>query len=96
MKKQNNVACYLTYIDFDETTTLTRKCRPIMPFQMKRGHFPLKVTLAMTINKAQGQTLQKVKLFLPDPVFFSRGTFDRDLYRVQSFSDIVLSISDIE
>lgn len=66
-------------------------------FSNEERSVSLEVTLAMTINKAQGQTLQKVKLFLPDPVFFfSGGTFDRDLYRVQSFSDIVLSISDIE
>lgn len=42
---------------------------PIISFQMRRRHFPLKIMLAMTINKEQGQTLQMVKLFLPDPVF---------------------------
>ena len=40
------------------------------PFQFRRVQFPVKVCFAMTINKAQGQTLQTVGLSLePNPVF---------------------------
>ena len=39
------------------------------PFQLKRLQFPVKVAFAMTINKSQGQSLERVGLFLPRPVF---------------------------
>ena len=32
-------------------------------------HFPIRLAFAMTINKSQGQTLQNVGLYLPEPVF---------------------------
>jgi hypothetical protein len=38
-----------------------------IPF--KRTQFPIRPCFAMTINKAQGQTLDFVGLYLPDPVF---------------------------
>lgn len=61
---------------------------PTMPFQLCRRQFPLKVAFAMTINKAQGQTLQKAALYLPQPVFthgqmyvaFSRATSASNMY----------------
>ncbi|MGH9060520.1 MAG: DEAD/DEAH box helicase, partial [Acidimicrobiales bacterium] len=40
-----------------------------MPFKLKRRQFPVRLAFAMTINKAQGQTLQRVGLFLPSHVF---------------------------
>jgi hypothetical protein len=39
------------------------------PFKMKGRQFPLLVYFAMTINKNQGQSLQKVGLYLPKQVF---------------------------
>lgn len=35
----------------------------------KRRQFPIKLAYAMSINKSQGQTLQKVGIYLPKPVF---------------------------
>lgn len=40
-----------------------------LPFQMKRIQFPVRLSFAMTINKSQGQTFDRVGLFLPSPVF---------------------------
>jgi ATP-dependent DNA helicase PIF1 len=40
-----------------------------MPFTLCRQQFPLRPAFAMTINKAQGQTLQIVGVYLPKPVF---------------------------
>jgi ATP-dependent exoDNAse (exonuclease V) alpha subunit len=40
-----------------------------MPFTFRRRQFPLRPAFAMTINNAQGQTLQIVGVYLPKPVF---------------------------
>lgn len=40
-----------------------------MPFEFKRLQFPVRLAFAMTINKAQGQSLQICGLNLGEPVF---------------------------
>ncbi|GAU29146.1 hypothetical protein TSUD_59130 [Trifolium subterraneum] len=40
-----------------------------LPFKFCRRQFPICLCFAMTINKSQGQSLSKVGLFLPRPVF---------------------------
>ena len=39
------------------------------PIPFVRFQFPVKLAFAMTINKAQGQTLEFMALYLPNPVF---------------------------
>ncbi|OWZ06462.1 Helitron helicase [Phytophthora megakarya] len=40
-----------------------------LPFELRRRRFPVQLAFAMTINKAQGQTLKKLGVYLPQPVF---------------------------
>jgi len=40
-----------------------------LPFKFQRRQFLISFCFAMTINKSQGQTLNKVGLYLPCPVF---------------------------
>ena len=37
-----------------------------LPFKLKRRKFPVKLNFAMTINKAQGQTIPNVEIYLPE------------------------------
>ncbi|XP_062232805.1 uncharacterized protein LOC133930126 [Phragmites australis] len=41
----------------------------MFPFQFKRKQFPVRLSFAMTVNKAQGQTIPIVGIYLPEPVF---------------------------
>lgn len=40
-----------------------------MPFRLKRRQLPIKLCYCMTINKSQGQSFDKVGVYLPRPVF---------------------------
>ena len=41
----------------------------LMPFKLERCRFPVRLAIAMTINKAQGQILQLMGVFLPAHAF---------------------------
>uniref|UniRef100_A0A453IF08 DNA helicase Pif1-like 2B domain-containing protein n=1 Tax=Aegilops tauschii subsp. strangulata TaxID=200361 RepID=A0A453IF08_AEGTS len=59
----------------------------MFPFKFKRKQFPVRLSFAMTINKAQGQTIPIVGVYLPNPVFshgqlyvaLSRATAKRNI-----------------
>ena len=40
-----------------------------IPVTIRRKQFPIRLCFAMTINKSQGQSLGRVGLYLPNPVF---------------------------
>ncbi|WOH09633.1 hypothetical protein DCAR_0729091 [Daucus carota subsp. sativus] len=66
-----------------------------LPFRLCRKQMPLQICYAMTINKSQGQSLEKVALFLPKPVF-THGQLYVAISRVTSPQGLKLFINDEE
>ena len=64
-----------------------------LPFTLRRWQFPVCPCFAMTTNKAQGQTLEFVGVYLPDHVF-SHGQLYVALSRVQKPSALAVCVSD--
>ena len=62
-----------------------------IPFKLCRRQFPVRIAFAMTINKAQGQTFDRVGLLLRQPVF-SHGQLYVAFSRVRSLDSILLKI----
>ncbi|GFV93260.1 ATP-dependent DNA helicase [Trichonephila clavipes] len=60
-----------------------------VPFQFKRLQFPIRLSFAMSINKAQGQSLQTVGLDLRNPCF-SHGQLYVGCSRVSSAENLYI------
>ncbi|XP_010233544.1 ATP-dependent DNA helicase PIF6-like [Brachypodium distachyon] len=68
----------------------------MFPFLFKRKQFPVRLSFAMTINKAQGQTIPIVGVYLPNPVF-SHGQLYVALSRATARGNIkILAVQDDE
>lgn len=61
------------------------------PIQFTRRQFPVRICFAMTINKAQGQTLNRVGIYLPQPAF-SHGQIYVGMSRATTATNIRIQI----
>ena len=62
-------------------------CENVYLFTFTRRQFPVKLALAMTINKAQGQTFDKIGIDLRREVF-NHGQFHIAISRVRSWKSL--------
>nr|XP_013180910.1 unnamed protein product [Papilio xuthus] len=62
-----------------------------LPFVLKRRQFPVMLSFAMTIHKAQGQSFDKVGVYLPEPVF-THGQLYVALSRIRDGSNLKVFI----
>ena len=63
-----------------------------LPFTLNRRQFPIRLSYAITINKSQGQTFEKIGLFLPTPCF-AHGQLYVAFSRARSINDIRVKVS---
>ena len=62
-----------------------------LPFTLQRVQFPIRLCYSMTINKSQGQTFDRLGIYLQAPVF-SHGQLYVAFSRAKSFQDIFIQV----
>ena len=62
-----------------------------IPFKLRRIQFPLRLSYAMTINKSQGQTFDRVGIYLNQPCF-SHGQLYVAFSRARSFNSVFVQV----
>jgi hypothetical protein len=65
------------------------------PVTIRRRQFPIRPAFAMTINKSQGQTFERVGIYLPSPVF-SHGQLYVAFSRAVSKNNVRIKINQTE
>lgn len=68
---------------------------PDLPFVLRRRQFPFRLAFSITINKAQGQTLERVGIYLPKPVF-SHGQLYVAFSRVRKKDDVKVKVMHVD
>ena len=63
-----------------------------LPFILQRTQFPVRLSYSMTINTSQGQTFNKLGLFLDYSGFFPHGQLYVALSRTRSFDSVHIQI----
>jgi ATP-dependent DNA helicase PIF1 len=66
---------------------------PALPFNFVRHQFPVRLAYAMTVNKSQGQTFDKIGLYLPEPCF-SHGQFYTGCSRAMENNGLKIQVKD--
>ena len=64
-----------------------------LPFKFQRRQFPISLCFAMTINESQGQSLSRVGLYLPRPIF-THGQLYVAISRVKTKKGLKILILD--
>lgn len=64
-----------------------------LPFKLKRKQYPLRLAYSMTITKSQGQTFDRIGVYLPEPVF-THGQLYTAFSRVRSESGLFVEIEE--
>ena len=62
-----------------------------LPFDFSRLQFPIRPSFCITINKAQGQTLDYVSIWLGDEHVFTHGQLYVALSRISEFKNIQIA-----
>ena len=66
-----------------------------LPFDLQRYQFPIRPSFSMTINKAQGQTLDNVSIWLGDDHVFTHGQLYVALSRVSDLKKIKIATNNV-